>query len=80
MPTTELNKNEIGEDIGLLDLLVLTKLAASKGEGRRLVEQGGISINGEKINNVNLRLSQADLSEPIKIKKGKKAFHKVVLK
>ena len=80
MPTTELNKNEFGEDIGLLDLLVLTKLAASKGEGRRLVEQGGISINGEKINDASLRLTKADLQEPIKIKKGKKAFHKVVLK
>ena len=80
MPTTELNKNEFGEDIGLLDLLVLTKLAASKGEGRRLVEQGGISINGEKINDASLRLTKADLQEPIKIKKGQKAFHKVILK
>ena len=80
MPTTELNQSEFGEDIGLLDLLVITKLAASKGEGRRLVEQGGISINGEKINNVNLRLSKQDLQDPIKIKKGKKAFHKVILK
>ena len=80
MPTTELTKDEMGEEIGLLDLLVLTKLAASKGEARRLIEQGGISINGEKISDVNLRLKQADLAEPIKIKKGKKAFHKVVLK
>ena len=80
MPTTELSKSEFGEDIGLLDLLVLTKLAASKGEGRRLVEQGGISINGEKINNANLRLTKLDLQDPIKIKKGKKAFHKVILK
>ena len=80
MPTTELSKEEMGEEIGLLDLLVLTKLAASKGEARRLIDQGGISINGEKISDVNLRLKQADLAEPIKIKKGKKAFHKVVLK
>ena len=80
MPTTELNENEFGEDIGLLDLLVLTKLAASKGEGRRLVEQGGISINGEKISDASLRLTKADLQDPIKIKKGKKAFHKVILK
>ena len=80
MPTTELSKSEFGEDIGLLDLLVLTKLAASKGEGRRLIEQGGISINGEKTNNANLRLTKSDLQDPIKIKKGKKAFHKVILK
>ena len=80
MPTTELDKNEIGDGIGLLDLLVLTKLAASKGEARRLIDQGGISINGEKVSDVNLRLSSSVLAESIKIKKGKKAFHKVVLK
>ena len=80
MPTTELSEAELGEGIGLLDLLVLTKLAASKGEGRRLIEQGGLSINGEKVNDVNLKIKKEDLLEPIKIKKGKKAFHKVVLK
>ena len=80
MPTTELTKEEMGAQIGLLDLLVLTKLAASKGEARRLIDQGGISINGEKISDVNLYLKPEDFSDPIKIKKGKKAFHKVVLK
>ena len=77
MPTTEI---ELENDIGLLDLLVLTKLAASKGEARRLIDQGGISLNGNKISDANLRITKADLSEPLKIKKGKKAFHKVVLK
>ena len=80
MPTTELSEAELGEGIGILDLLVLTKLAASKGEGRRLIEQGGLSINGEKVGDVNLKIRKEDLSNPIKIKKGKKAFHKVVLK
>ena len=80
MPTIELSEAELGEGIGLLDLLVLTKLAASKGEGRRLIEQGGLSINGEKVNDVNHRIKKEDLAEPIKIKKGKKAFHKVILK
>lgn len=80
MPTTELTKEEMGEDVGILDLLVLIKLAASKGEARRLIDQGGISINGQKISDVNLRIKQEDLSDPIKIKKGKKVFHKVVLK
>ena len=80
MPTTELSEAELGDGIGLLDLLVLTKLAASKGEGRRLIEQGGLSINGKKVTDVNLKIKKEDLSDPIKIKKGKKAFHKVVLK
>ena len=77
MPTTEI---ELENDIGLLDLLVLTQLATSKGEARRLIDQGGVSLNGNKVNDVNMRISKADLAEPIKIKKGKKAFHKVVLK
>ena len=77
MPTTEI---ELENDIGLLDLLILTKLAASKGEARRLIDQGGISLNGNKISDVNLRITKTDLAEPLKIKKGKKAFHKVVLK
>lgn len=77
MPTTEI---ELENDIVLLDLLVLTKLAASKGEARRLIDQGGISLNGNKISDINLRITKNDLKEPIKIKKGKKAFHKVVLK
>ena len=80
MPTTELSEAELGEGIGILDLLVLTKLAASKGEGRRLIEQGGLSINGEKVTDFNLKIRKEDLADPIKIKKGKKAFHKVVLK
>ena len=80
MPTTELTESELGEGIGLLDLLVLTKLVASKGEARRLIEQGGLSINGEKVTNASLMIKKEDLSEPIKIKKGKKAFHKVILK
>ena len=80
MPTTELSEAELGDGIGLLDLLVLTKLAASKGEGRRLIEQGGLSINGEKVSDVNLKIKVEDLAEPIKLKKGKKAFHKVILK
>ena len=77
MPTTEIS---LENDIGLLDLLVLTQLAASKGEARRLIDQGGISLNGERVSDVNLRITREDLAKPIKIKKGKKAFHKVVLK
>ena len=79
MPTTELTIDEVGEGIGILDLLVLTKLVASKGEGRRLIEQGGLSLNGNKVFDVNLKIVAEDLIHPLKIKKGKKAFHKVVL-
>ena len=79
MPTTELDSvPEEGEL--LLNLLISAGLTASKGEGRRLVEQGGLSLNGEKVSDVNLLISPAQLKEGIKIKKGKKIFHKIILK
>ena len=79
MPTTELDAvPEEGEL--LLNLLMQAGLTASKGEGRRLVEQGGLSVNGEKVTDPNLMISKADLQEGIKVKKGKKVFHKIVLK
>jgi len=79
MPTTELDSLE-GEGELLLNLLMKAGLTASKGEGRRLVEQGRISLNGEKITDPNLVISREKLKEGIKIKKGKKIFHKIILK
>ena len=78
MPTTTLTADMVGEDgIGIIDLLVACKLASSKGEARRLVEQGGISVNGEKVANVNHKVPASLIAESVKIKKGKKVFHKV---
>ena len=79
MPTTELD-NVPAEGIALLDAMVTAKLIASKGEGRRLIEQGGVSVNGEKVTDVYLILSKEQLKEGVKIKKGKKIFHKIILK
>ncbi len=78
MPTTEL-ENIPEEGIQLLDAMVTAKLIASKGEGRRLIEQGGVSVNNEKVTDVYMVLTKAMLQEGVKIKKGKKIFHKVVL-
>ena len=79
MPTTELD--EVPEEgLGVLDLLTLTGLAASRSEARRLVEQGGVSINGEKVSLDTPKFDRTQLKEGLKIKKGKKAFHKVILK
>ena len=78
MPTTEL-ENVPEEGIQLLDAMVIAKLIASKGEGRRLIEQGGVSVNNEKVTDVYMVLTKAMLQEGVKIKKGKKIFHKVVL-
>ena len=79
MPTTEFNSfPEEGDQ--LLNVLVKCGLTTSRGEGRRLIEQGGLSINGEKVTDPNLVVSLEMLKEGIKIKKGKKVFHKAILK
>ncbi|MBO4855906.1 MAG: tyrosine--tRNA ligase [Bacilli bacterium] len=78
MPTTELD-NVPEEGLPLLDAMVIANLIASKGEGRRLIEQGGVSVNNEKVTDVYMILTKAMLQEGVKIKKGKKIFHKVVL-
>ena len=79
MPTTEL-ENVSEEGVQLLDAMVTAKLIASKGEGRRLIEQGGVSVNGEKVTDVYLVLTKAMLQSGVKIKKGKKIFHKIIAK
>ena len=79
MPTTEIDDSTI-EEKSLLEIMILAGLASSKGDGRRLIEQGGISIDGEKILDVNLMIKKEDLLKGIKIKKGKKIFHRVILK
>ncbi len=79
MPTTELDSIE-GDSEQLLNLMITAGLTASRGEGRRLVEQGGVSVNGEKVTDFNLVISKDQLKEGIKIKKGKKIFHRIILK
>ena len=79
MPTTELEEASMEGEL-LLDLLMKAGLTTSKGEGRRLVEQGGISVDNEKVTDPNLVVSLEELKNGIKIKKGKKIFHKIILK
>lgn len=78
MPTTVIQADQFTENaIAVLDLLVACKLAPSKKEGRRLIEQGGITIQEEKVTDVMLQISKEQLSnDGILIKKGKKIFHR----
>ncbi len=78
MPTTTLTAGDVDENkqIGILTLLVKAGLCPSNGEARRLVQQNGIAVNGEKFTDPK---GLVDLSEQVIIKKGKKVFHKVVL-
>jgi tyrosyl-tRNA synthetase len=61
--------------VGILQLLVDTKLAGSKGEARRLVEQGGVSVDGEKITDIG---ATVELGQPALLKVGRRRFLKVV--
>ena len=81
MPTTELTDSDLTDGkIGILDMMVKAELVSSKGEGRRLVQHGGVSINGEKITDPAFSFSANDFSEEVILKKGKKVYNKFILK
>lgn len=81
MPTTELEEAILEEGkVGILDLMMACDLVASKSEARRVIQQGGLSINDEKVTEVGMFLEKEQLQEGIKIRKGKKIFHKAILK
>ena len=80
MPTSTLLKETLGEGMGLLDLLQQVKLIPSKSEGRRLAQQGGLSVNGEKVTDPAAVVTEKDFPDgAMVVKKGKKVFHKIVL-
>lgn len=78
MPTTQLADSDFNDgQIGLLDLMVKTKLCPSKGEARRLVQQGGVSVDDVKVTDPAKVLIAQDFEKGhVIIKKGKKVFHK----
>ena len=76
MPTTKIEDT----NISILDAIITCKIAPSKGQARTLINQGGISLNDEKVTDVNYVLSDLDFKEGYAIiKKGKKVFHKLEL-
>ncbi len=80
MPTTALTSDDLTDGkIGVLDMMVKAGLIASKGEGRRLIQQGGVSINDAKITDPTYSLSADDFANEIILKKGKKVYNKFVL-
>lgn len=80
MPSTELEASEvIGK--GILDVLTAVKLIPSKGEGRRLIQQNGLSVNDEKVTDPTMTVTGEMFGKDgMIIKKGKKIFHRVILK
>ena len=80
MPSTTLTGDDFTDGvIGILDLMVKCTLAPSKREARRLVEQGGVEVNGEKISDPNLCYeASAFVGDGLMLKRGKKVFHRAV--
>ena len=81
MPTTVLKPEQFTDDaIPVIDLLVAASLAKSKGEARRLIEQGGITVDDERVMDIAKAVSKADFEKGhVLVKKGKKVFHKIVI-
>ncbi len=80
MPSGSVPEDKLTDGkIGILDAMLAVGLIPSKGEGRRLVQQGGVSVDGEKISDVNFALTREMLEKGVVIKKGKKVFFKVTL-
>ena len=81
MPTTELTESQLTDGrIAIVDLMLACGLIPSKGEGRRLVQQGGVMVNEEKVSSIDAAFTAEQLKDGLKIRKGKKVYHKAVLK
>lgn len=83
MPTTELAAEDFDEEgnIDLISLLVKSALVTTRSEGRRAIEQGGVSVDGEKVTDIRHVLSKDALTgDGIVLKRGKKKFNKVFVK
>jgi tyrosyl-tRNA synthetase len=80
MPTTEISVEKFGKGMGILDILLETGLAPSKGEGRRLIQQGGIYIKENRVESIDLIVTPDDFqNNELLIKKGKKKYHKLII-
>ncbi len=81
MPTTELDPSVLKDGaIKILDLMTACGLAPSRAEARRLVQQGGVFVEDEKVPNIDFAVTEDQLKAGVKIRRGKKVFHKAVLK
>ena len=80
MPTTTIDEGKLTDGaIAILDLMTECGLIDSKSEGRRLVQQGGVSVDDEKVTDINYKVTKDALANGVKIRKGKKVYHKAIL-
>ena len=80
MPTTELTEDDFKEDkVDLITMLCKAELVPSRSEARRAIEQGGVSIDGEKITDIHHQVERASIpAEGLVLKRGKKKFRKII--
>ena len=80
MPTTKLTADQLTDGaISILDLMLACGLAPTKSEARRLVQQGGVFADEEKVASIDVKFTEEQLKTGIKIRKGKKVYHKAYL-
>ncbi len=81
IPTTQIEKQALSDNLDILTLLQTASLIATRSEGRRLVEQGGVRINDNPIKDISYIVTENDFNEEneLMIKKGKKGYHKIIL-
>ncbi|MCR6546364.1 tyrosine--tRNA ligase [Dehalobacterium formicoaceticum] len=81
MPTTEITTENLNDGvINVVDLLLTCGLVASKSEARRLIQQGGVFIDDAKVESIDDNITSVELEKGIRIRKGKKTYHKALLK
>ena len=78
MPTTQLTEEDLTDGrIDIIGIMVKASMVGSRSEGRRAVEQGGVTVNGEKVTDIKTTYGKEDFAEEFVIKKGKKSFQKI---
>lgn len=80
MPTTEVSRKQlVNGAVNIIDLMIAGKLAASKGEARRLITQGGITAGDEKVSDFDYTVSEKQLEDGLTVRKGKKVYHRFII-
>jgi tyrosyl-tRNA synthetase len=80
MPEEKITEEDFRDgSIDIIGVLVAAKLATSRSEGRRAVEQGGVTVNGEKVTDIHTKYTAEDFKEEFVLRKGKKKFCKVTM-
>ena len=82
MPTAELEDVDFKDgSVDLISMLVKAELVGTRSEGRRAIEQGGVTLDGEKITDIHFTLKKEDIPEDgLVLKRGKKKFKKIIAK